>query len=160
MQSAHLTQYYLMQLDVFAGTLHNCVLRVQFPCAPRSSVNTTALFFVYCLDCSTCGGFVAMKNAESPRAMFEAIHVHWPTLPWVVVYDNSCHALTYALDCEPEWFRPAQWVIDATHFLGHTGCACAFDIKRQLCVPRLNSQICEQQARGLANCASPLCFVP
>lgn len=79
-----------------------------------------------------------MKDTESPRAMFEAIHVHWATLPRFVVYDNSCHALTYALDCEPEWFRATQWVIDATHFLGHIGCACAFDIKRKLCLPDLN----------------------
>ena len=78
-----------------------------------------------------------MKDAESPCAMFEAIHVRWPTLPRVVVYDNSCHVLTYALDCEPEWFRAAQWAIDATHFLGHTGCG--FDIKRQLCLSCLNS---------------------
>ena len=35
----------------------------------------------------------------------------------VVVYDNSCHAMTYALNKELAWFQDVQWVIDATHFL-------------------------------------------
>ncbi|DBA94641.1 TPA: hypothetical protein ACH3X1_002213 [Trebouxia sp. C0004] len=91
-----------------------------------------------------------MKDAESPRTLFEAIYVHWPTPPQVVVYDNSCHAMTYALNREPEWFNAVQWVIDATHFPGHTGCAYAFDIKRQPCLSRLNSQICEQRNSRLA----------
>ena len=106
---------------------------------------TAGLFFVYCLDCSHCVGFVAMKDAESPRTLFEAIYVHWPVPPQVVVYDNSCHAMTYALNREPEWFKNVQWVIDATHFPGHTGCADAFDIKRQPLLSTLNSQICEQR---------------
>lgn len=88
-----------------------------------------------------------MKDAESPRTLFEAIYVHWPEPPEVVVYDNSCHAMTYALNREPAWFKHVQWVIDATHFPGHTGCAYAFDIKRQPCLSRLNSQICEQRVR-------------
>ena len=88
-----------------------------------------------------------MKDAESPRTLFEAIYVHWPEPPEVVVYDNSCHAMTYALNREPAWFKPVQWVIDATHFPGHTGCAYAFDIKRQPRLSRLNSQICEQRVR-------------
>ncbi len=52
--------------------------------------------------------------------------------------------MTYALNRKPEWFRIVQWVIDATHFPGHTGCAYAFYIKRQPCLSPLNSQICEQ----------------
>lgn len=66
-----------------------------------------------------------MKDAESPRTLFEAIYVHWPEPPEVVVYDNNCHAMTYALNREPAWFKDVQWVIDATHFPGHTGCAYA-----------------------------------
>ncbi|DBA94642.1 hypothetical protein WJX77_009611 [Trebouxia sp. C0004] len=58
--------------------------------------------------------------------------------------------MTYALNREPEWFNAVQWVIDATHFPGHTGCAYAFDIKRQPCLSRLNSQICEQRNSRLA----------
>ena len=108
---------------------------------------TPGLFFVYCLDCQKCVGFVAMKDAGSPRTLFEAVYVHWPEPPEVVVYDNSCHAMTYALNREPAWFKDVQWVIDATHFPGHTGCAYAFDIKRQPCLLRLNSQICEQRVR-------------
>ena len=88
-----------------------------------------------------------MRDAESPRTLFEAIYVHWPEPPEVVVYDNSCHAMTYALNREPAWFKDVQWVIDATHFPGHTGWAYAFDIKRQPRLWRLNSQICEQRVR-------------
>ena len=119
-----------MQLGVFAAMLqtteykfhmHNAAVQVQ-----------TALFFVCCLDCSTYVGFITMKDAESLHTMLEAIYVHWPTLTQVVVYDNSCHALTYALNCEPELFRTAQWVIDATHFRAHAGRAYAFGIKTQL----------------------------
>ena len=111
---------------------------------------TAGLFFVYCLDCSRCVGFVAMRDAESPRTLFEAIYLHWPFPPQVVVYDNSCHAMTYALNREPAWFKDVQWVIDATHFPGHTGCAFSFDIKRQPCLSHLNSQICEQRLRQCA----------
>ena len=88
-----------------------------------------------------------MRDAESPRTLFEAIYLHWPFPPKVVVYDNSCHAMTYALNREPEWFKDVQWVIDATHFPGHIGCAFSFDIKRQPCLSHLNSQICEQRVR-------------
>ena len=63
----------------------------------------------------------------------------------VLVYDNSCHAMSYALNRESAWFKNVQWVIDAVHFPGHTGCAYAFDIKRQPLLSRLNSQICEQR---------------
>ena len=86
-----------------------------------------------------------MKDAECPRTLFEAIYVHWPQPPEVVVYDNSCHAMTYVLNREPTWFQDVQWVIDAAHFPGHTGCAYAFDIKRQPLLSKLNSQICEQK---------------
>ena len=110
---------------------------------------TAGLFFMYCLDCSHCIGFVAMRDAESPRTLFEAIYVHWPVPPQVVVYDNSCHAMTYALNREPQWFKNVQWVIDATHFPGHTGCAFAFDIKRQPLLSKLNSQICEQRVSNM-----------
>lgn len=106
---------------------------------------TPGLFFVYCLDCNNCVGFVAMPDAESPRTLFEVIYVHWPTQPEVVVYDNSCHAMTYALNREPEWFKSVVWIIDATHFPGHTGCAHSFNIKRHPTLAKLNSQICEQR---------------
>ena len=89
------------------------------------------LFLIYCLDCENCVGFAAMRGAESTRTLFEAISIHWLTPPAVVVYDNSCHAMTYALNREPEWFKSVMWIIDAMHFLGHTGCAHCFNIKQQ-----------------------------
>jgi len=51
----------------------------------------TALFFVYCSDCSNCVAFVAMKDAESPRTLFEAIYVDWPTPPQNVREQLSCN---------------------------------------------------------------------
>ena len=111
----------------------------------RQRALTPGLFLIYCLDCENCVGFVAMRDAESPRTLFEAIYIHWPTPPAVVVYDNSCHAMTYALNREPEWFKSVVWIIDAMHFLGHTGCAHCFNIKQQPRLLRLNSQICEQR---------------
>ena len=108
----------------------------------RQRALNPGLFLIYCLDCENFVGFVAIRSAESPRTLFEVIYIHWPTPPVVVVYDNSCHAMTYALHREPEWFKSVVWIIDAMHFLGHTGCAHCFNIKQQ---PRLLRLNCEQR---------------
>lgn len=106
---------------------------------------TPGLFWIYCLDCSGCIGFLVMTASESPRTLFEALYTRWQIPPLVVVYDNSCHAQAFALNREAEWARTIQWVIDALHFKGHSGCAFSYDIKEFLPLQQKNSQLCEQQ---------------
>ncbi|PNW74217.1 hypothetical protein CHLRE_13g590010v5 [Chlamydomonas reinhardtii] len=108
------------------------------------------LFVMHCLNCGVCLGFHMLENAESPQALFEVLYTRWPQPPKVVVYDNNCHAHAYFLNREPEWVTNTLFVIDKTHFRGHTGCCKAYDIARYSSLVSLNSQLAEQRNAKLA----------
>jgi hypothetical protein len=108
------------------------------------------LFVVHCLECQGCLGFHMLENAESPRALFEVLFTRWSQAPAVVVYDNNCHAHAYFLNREPEWVTNTLFVIDKTHFRGHTGCCKAYDIGSYPNLACKNSQLAEQRNSKLA----------
>lgn len=111
---------------------------------------TPGLFVLHCLKCGACLGFHMLRNAESPQALFEVLFTRWPEPPKVVVYDNNCHAHAYFLNREPQWVERTLFVIDKTHFRGHTGCCKGYDIARYPELNSLNSQLAEQRNAKLA----------
>lgn len=107
---------------------------------------TAGAFVLYCLDCECCIGFLAMRDAESPRTLFEALYTRWPgCAPLLIVYDNGCHAHAFALNREAAWAAGSTYCIDALHWPGHADCAASYHIKEHPLLTRINSQLCEQR---------------
>ncbi len=105
---------------------------------------------LHCINCAKCIGFHAMENHESPKTLFELLYTRWLDPPKLVIYDNSCHAHAYFLNREPQWAKDITFLIDKTHFKGHTGCSLAYDIGRYPKYGLLNSQLAEQKNSRLA----------
>lgn len=80
------------------------------------------LLLAWCEGCRKCVYFGIMQNAESPRALFEALFTQWPQLPPRVSYDNGCNFHSYVLNREPAYFKDMQVFIDASHYKGHKLC--------------------------------------
>ena len=103
--------------------------------------------FFWCAKCSRCVYFGVMKNAESPRTVFEAIYTHWETPPELVVYDNACNFNNFCLNREPEFFKNTRVLVDATHYAGHKKCNPGYNSKRYRDIK--NSSLAEQKNRFL-----------
>ena len=92
---------------------------------------------------------IPMSYSESPRFLLYALLQYWETPPPIVYYDNSCHALEYALNREPDFIKDTLFLVDRFHYPNHSSCSRTFDSRRNPCTLHLNSQVCEQYNRLL-----------
>ena len=68
-----------------------------------------------------------MYQAVSPMYVFQTVYGRWETAPKLLIYDNACNALTYALRREPFFFRNTLWLVDSLHYVNHSNCNCGFN---------------------------------
>ena len=70
----------------------------------------------WCGCCGICRGFSIMKDAESPRTLFEVLYTRCPEAPQQLTYDNGCNTHQYFLNREPEFFANTTFLIDEAHY--------------------------------------------
>lgn len=117
-------------------------------CNKRKNVTrdlAPGMFVLHCLKCAGCLGFHVMRESESARTIFEVLYTRWAVAPKVVVYDNGCHAHSYALNREPAWAAGTAFLIDKLHYKGHVGCTRAYDIGIYPGLAVHNSSMAEQK---------------
>lgn len=117
------------------------------------------LLIVFCLKCSRCIGFVVMRNAESPRTLFEVLYTRWKLAPKLVAYDNGCHYHAFILYREPEWATNTTVGIDALHQPNHKDCSIAYAIKRNPSLQSRNTVVHEQRNSRVANIKSQCAYM-
>lgn len=81
------------------------------------------MMLVWCTCCRRCVCFAIMRDAESPRTLFELLFTHWEEPPECLQFDNGCNVQTYCLKREPEHFSRMRVLIDEAHYRGHTNCS-------------------------------------
>ncbi len=55
----------------------------------------------YCLNHGKCLGFQILKEAESPKHVFDFLFSRLEKAPTTVVYDNACNLSEYCMAREP-----------------------------------------------------------
>lgn len=58
-----------------------------------------------------------MRDAESPRTVFEVLYTRCPNPPVRFTYDNDCNEHHYILNREPEFFANTNFFIDEPHYM-------------------------------------------
>jgi len=107
-----------------------------------------------------CLGFSLMRNHESPNMPFTILLTRFPKAPEIVIYDNSCHLLSYCLNRQPNHFKNTLFLIDRFHVKNHTTCSqYGFNISRHLGLGHVNTQIVEQKNSVLAKLRSQLSYM-
>lgn len=107
-------------------------------------------FAIFCLKHNKCIGFHLLTHSESPYTVFEVLLTRFQKPPKVIVYDNGCNLLTYALKREPYFFKDSHIVIDGLHFADHKNCSDVFDIRMYSQYDEFNSSLCEQKNSKLS----------
>ena len=84
-----------------------------------------------------------------PYTLWLNIFSNWLYVLAVWCYDNSCNALQYALNREPQFVRNVSFLMDAWHFKCHEKCCTAYNSAQYKQFQ--NSQLAEQQNSKLDN---------
>lgn len=100
-----------------------------------------------------------MRNAESPRTLFEVLFTRWKRAPKLVAYDNGCHYHAFSLNREPEWAKDTLVGIDALHQPNHKDCSIAYAIKRNPSLQSRNTVVHEQRNSRVANIKSQAAYM-
>jgi hypothetical protein len=99
---------------------------------------------MHCVHCRVCVYFGLMVVQESPRSVFEVLKTRRAEAPRMIIYDNCCNLMHFALNRDPEFFRDTEFFVDQFHFAGHSHCHTDFttrDVKERL---DSNSSLAEQ----------------
>lgn len=78
---------------------------------------------VWCMCCGKCIMFAIMRDAESPRTMFDLPYTHLERAPNEFQLNNGCNLHSFALAREPEYFSSMQVLVDEPHYRGHINCS-------------------------------------
>lgn len=84
----------------------------------RSTIQLApGIILFWCGKCWKCRGFALMRDAESPRTVFEVLYTRCPNPPVRFTYDNDCNEHHYILNREPEFFANTNFFIDEPHYM-------------------------------------------
>ena len=103
-------------------------------------------------------GFSLLDKKESPKVAFEILMTRFPTMPRIVIYDNSCHLHLYAINRDPLKFANTMFLIDRLHSKGHL-CTKGYHMNTYEVdneIKNINSQIVEQANARLRNLSNQL----
>lgn len=101
------------------------------------------VFSVWCPH-GICLAFHVMRVPESPETAFSILALRRRTAPAVVVYDDACKLLAYALAREPEYFGRTRFFCDRFHRRDHVACGDGLDIDAFSAYACLNTEAAEQ----------------
>jgi len=100
-----------------------------------------------------------MRHFESPNVPFTIIQTRFKTAPEVVVYDNACHLMSYALNRDPFFWKETRFFVDRFHWGNHTSCSASFNLRLIHEFARLNSQVTEQTNSSLGKLRTQLAYM-
>lgn len=67
--------------------------------------------------------FGIMRDAESPRTVFDMMYTRLAQLPDYFQLDNGCNFHSFILHRELEHFSAMRVLVDEPHFRGHKNCS-------------------------------------
>ena len=123
--------------------------------SPTTASHSPGIFSCLCSH-GYVYALILLRNGESPEHAFRLIYDRFPPdkLPRVVVYDNACNAMRYALRREPGLFASVRFLVDRLHWPNHARCSTHFRMFEHsaydVVIRTLDSQRAEQWNKMLA----------
>lgn len=144
---------------VSAGTQSSCNKYKQSTVALVPGV-----ILFWCGVCSKCRGFAIMRDAESPRTVFNLIYTHCPEAPKRMTYDNNCKTHNYFENREAEFFKLTEFYIDEPHYKTHKDCCEDYNTGlysklRNSALPEQKNSIIRGLESVLANASQSTCVI-
>lgn len=104
------------------------------------------VIFFYCVDHSTCIGFIILGQAESPKIITQCLLSRFKTMPQIILYDNACNLSDYILNRTPRPFENTKFYVDGFHYESHTNCSNSFNTSDHPEVTKqINTSLVEQK---------------
>jgi hypothetical protein len=103
------------------------------------------MFLVWCQEHECCIGMEVMRDKETEATPFTMLIQQCKAPPQVVIYDNACNLMSYALNREPKFFKDTLFLVDSHHWTtSHKACSTTFNSSNY---PKLvsNSSLAEQK---------------
>lgn len=114
-------------------------------CSKRGSRTPSLNPGIFTIQCthSVCFGFELLSQVESPKTLFDIIMSKFHRCPRIIIYDNACNFVLYAMKREPSFFKNMLPFIDRLHCPSHINCSGGFNLNNFPFLKAINSQAAE-----------------